>query len=332
MHESINKLSSQAAYEFVREKIGSLDCGVVRPREIKVRSLAIFCHGYGANGDDLVGLAPEFLESVTLDDPEQGGTVMIFPHAPISMEEEGIPGGGAWWLLSIQRLLSALEDGRYEEVREEVPDGIEEARDKLVEVISQGLDSYGLDESNLLLGGFSQGSMLSVETALRGLEKPPAQMVLYSSCLICEREWKPLASKLQNTKIFQSHGRLDPVLPLQTGKWLEEMLTSAGCNVDFHEFNGIHTIPRRCSETYRQHVSRLLGSAFPRFALGKSSVSNSETAASPSFACLRSQNRCGKREATALLGTFVPPARAAAVNRNPGSVRPMSVGPAVPPR
>ena len=178
-----------------------------------------------------------------MNNSEQGGPVLIFPQAPISLADQGMPGGNAWWLLSIQRLLSALEDGRFEEVKEEVPSGIDDAREKLVEMIELSLQRYDLDERNLLLGGFSQGSMLSMDTVLRGLNTPPAKLVLYSSCLICERQWKPLASRLKDTEIFQSHGSLDPVLPLQTGKWLKDMLVEAGCSVAFHEFNGVHTIP-----------------------------------------------------------------------------------------
>lgn len=223
--------------------MGSLQCGVVRPRELPVKSVSFFCHGYGASGDDLVGLAPEIMRLAPLEDPTQGGTLMVFPEAPLTLEDEGMPEGRAWWLLSIQRLISALENGRYDEVKDEIPEGIDSARTALVEAISITLDQFGLDESQLLLAGFSQGSMLSMDTALRGLAKPPAKLVLYSSCLICQKAWRPLAGRLSETDIFQSHGSFDPILPLQTGKWLQELLTEGGCTVDFHEFQGIHTIP-----------------------------------------------------------------------------------------
>jgi phospholipase/carboxylesterase len=54
--------------------------------------------------------------------------------------------------------------------------------------------------------------------------------------------------RLANTSIFQSHGSVDQVLPLQAGIWLRDALTEAGCEVDFVEFLGPHTIPMEALE------------------------------------------------------------------------------------
>jgi phospholipase/carboxylesterase len=233
-------------YAARRERIGSLDCVVVGPEAngdspvTPISQVGIFCHGFGASGDDLVGLAGELLHNADAS----RGCMLVFPAATLSLEPQGMPDGRAWWLLSIQRLISAMEDGRYEQIRQEVPEGIDDARTKLTEVIEIVLERCGLSSAQLLLGGFSQGAMLAVETALRGLAEPPAKLCLYSGALICEALWKPLATRLSNTHIVQSHGRFDPILPLQTGLWLREMLQGAGCQVDWIEFNGPHTIPQ----------------------------------------------------------------------------------------
>ena len=102
-------------YQFDRRRIGSLDCGVVRPQDedSPINTLAVFSHGFGANGDDLVGVAGELLQIM----PLQTGMIFVFPEAPLSLESEGIPGGRAWWNLSIQRLISALELLRNKEVK-----------------------------------------------------------------------------------------------------------------------------------------------------------------------------------------------------------------------
>ncbi|MEC8557588.1 MAG: lysophospholipase [Planctomycetota bacterium] len=243
------------SYQFSRRLVAELDCGIVHPvdQSTPIESMAIFCHGYGAGGDDLVGLAQEILQIAA----PTAGTMLVFPAAPLSLEDEGMPGGRAWWHLSIQRLLSAIEDGQYELVRSEVPDGIDEARIKLTATVQQLLEENRLKESNLLLGGFSQGAMLSMDVATRGLENPPAAMTLFSGCLICERQWKPGVARLSSTKIFQSHGRLDPILPLQTGKWLTDLLSENGCEVDFKEFNGVHTIPMESIEKSAHLLAQL---------------------------------------------------------------------------
>lgn len=248
---------NQHAYQFSRQQLGQLQCGVVRPSDPnqKITSLSVFCHGFGAGGDDLVGLAGELLQGAQTD-----SAMMVFPAAPLSLDEAGMPGGRAWWMLSIQRLMDALEDGRYEQVREEVPEGIDDAREKLCGVIEAAMTIAEVDERRLLLGGFSQGAMLSVDTALRGLATPPAKLCLFSGCLICEREWKPHASKLREVEIFQSHGRLDPILPLQTGLWLTEMLRDGGCTVDLHQFDGAHTIPQEAIESTARILANLAAS------------------------------------------------------------------------
>lgn len=237
---------NQTPYQASREVLGRLQCVVVRPSDAsqEISALSVFCHGFGAGGDDLVGLAGELLQYA----PRDTGWMLVFPAAPLSLDEQGMPGGRAWWLLSIQRLISALEDGRYEQVREEEPPGIDEARELLVETIHQAMQLCQLDTSRLLLGGFSQGAMLTVDAALRGLEQPPAKLCLYSGALICERQWKPQVSKLKQTEILQSHGQADMILPLQTGLWLRDLMQEAGCSVDFVQFNGPHTIPAEAIE------------------------------------------------------------------------------------
>ncbi len=255
----ISPLSS-LTYQAQRQRLGSLDCVVVAPQAAadnarpNFAALAVFCHGFGAGGDDLVGLAGELLQMLSSDTP----VMLVFPAAPLSLADQGMPDGRAWWMLSIQKLVSAMEEGRFEQIRDEVPEEIDQAREKLTETIQIALQQCGLTSQQLLLGGFSQGAMLSVETALRGLPEPPAQLCLYSGALICEQLWKPLASRLQQTEILQSHGRLDPVLPLQTGLWLRDMLQAAQCTVEFIEFNGPHTIPFPALERTAAMLSRLI--------------------------------------------------------------------------
>lgn len=228
---------TEVRYRGERRKIGSLDCVVISPVDSQVTAVGFFCHGFGAGGDDLVGLAEELLAS------QKRPVQLVFPSAPIDLAEHGIPGGRAWWLLSIQRLLSALDEGHYELVRREVPDEIDTVRQQVCETIQLVLAEARLSEEQLLLAGFSQGAMLSMDVACRGLDKPPKALCLYSGALICEQFWSKTVNRLQLTKVFQSHGKLDPILPFQTGKWLRDLLTSGGCTVDFLEFNGPHSIP-----------------------------------------------------------------------------------------
>ena len=61
--------------------------------------------------------------------------------------------------------------------------------------------------------------------------------------MICKEIWMDLVSKrLSKTKVFQSHGTLDPILPFTSAEVVRDMLIGSGVSVDFHSFAGPHTI------------------------------------------------------------------------------------------
>ncbi|MGN6135909.1 MAG: alpha/beta hydrolase [Aureliella sp.] len=239
-------------YRTHRATIGDLECAIVRTDE-PPRAVGILCHGFGAPGDDLLGLAPDLLQARTGGEPVE----LIFPSALLSLADEGLPDGRAWWRLSIQRLIAMMEMGQYEAIREESPPGIDQARAALVAVIEDALERTGLSGRQLLLGGFSQGAMVAMECACCGLDETPGAMSLFSCCLIRERQWRPAMPKLAETKILQSHGEMDPILPLQTGLWLRDALADSGCKVEFLQFAGPHTISWEAIEGTARYLDDL---------------------------------------------------------------------------
>jgi len=91
---------SELVYRAKRERLGKLDCVVVQPDGVDpIEKVAVFCHGFGAPGDDLVGIAQELLSESGSESPMQ----LIFPAAPLSLDAQGMPGARAWWLLSVAR-------------------------------------------------------------------------------------------------------------------------------------------------------------------------------------------------------------------------------------
>ena len=224
-------------YRTQLKRIGELDCTVVSTDQPPA-AIGILCHGFGAPGDDLVGLAPDLLQARAGSEPVE----LIFPSGLLSLADEGFPEGRAWWRLSIQRLLSIMEQGQYELIRQESPPGIEAAQSALSHVVEEALARTGLPSRQLLLGGFSQGAMVAMECACCAMPAAPGAMALFSGCLIREKQWRAGVNKLAGTKILQSHGELDPILPLRTGVWLRDMLIESGCHVDFRQFVGPHTI------------------------------------------------------------------------------------------
>lgn len=230
----------------VLEKWGALDVVLVPPSDQRPPNwLALFCHGYGAPGTDLVGLA-DFLQAGW---EARGESVLLaFPAAPIRLDSMGLPGGRAWWEINMSQLLQLAAADSFEELADTEPPGIDQAADLLTEQIETSLLRLGLSPQQLILGGFSQGAMLSVDVALRRLSEPPAGLAIYSGALLCRPAWRKAASRLQASRVLQSHGRQDPILPISTGRALHQLLVDGGNSFPLLEFHGPHTIPLQALE------------------------------------------------------------------------------------
>ena len=122
------------------------------------RSMVILLHGYGSNGDDLIGLVPYWRDAL----PD---TVFLSPNAPEPCP--GAPGGRQWWALT-----NFSPDARAAGVRQAAP--------VLNGFIDSQLAVYGLTEDRLALVGFSQGTMMALHV---GLRRSIAGIVGYSGML-----------------------------------------------------------------------------------------------------------------------------------------------------
>jgi phospholipase/carboxylesterase len=203
-------------------------------------SLAVvLCHGYGASGTDLVGLAQPLLATAGQVAKK---VALIFPAAPLDLSEEGLPGGRAWWPVDLDRLINRRTPELLAQFRKVCPKELIASRDRLVALLSEAGRHFGLTADRFVLGGFSQGAMLATDVALR-LKKKPAGLCVLSGALINEDEWRPLAGERGKLAVLQSHGTSDSILPFAMGEALHQMLVEAGADVDFLPFAGDHEIP-----------------------------------------------------------------------------------------
>jgi phospholipase/carboxylesterase len=188
-------------------------------------STIVLLHGFGAPGDDLVGLADY------IDAPE--GTRFVFPPAPL--EPPQLAGGRAWWMLDLERIERALATGQPRDLTDEDPVGLPDARKHVTALVAP------LGEP-LVLGGFSQGAMVACDVALH-LPKPPTALVLLSGAPVGLARWKPLLPKLAGVPVFQSHGQKDALLSYTAAERLRDELVAAGAKVEWVPFAGGHEIP-----------------------------------------------------------------------------------------
>lgn len=219
-------------------ELGGLTCRIIEGDKPELN--VVLCHGFGAPGTDLVPLAQE----IVAQKPEIAERVRwVFPAAPLDLEAYGGFGDArAWWLIDFQRLAASMSGGRGIDMRREMPEGLTKARHHLLALIEELSLKSGLGIGRFVLGGFSQGAMLTTDVTLR-LEEPPAGLMILSGTLICEDAWIERAPIRKGLKVLQSHGQMDPILPFENAEALRDLLLHAGLEVDFVPFMGPHTIP-----------------------------------------------------------------------------------------
>lgn len=191
--------------------------------------LVVLLHGFGAPGTDLVGLS----RVIRVD----RGVRFAFPEAPLTLDF----GGRAWWHVDFVESERAQREGRLGDLMKREPPGLDDARAKAKETIDALATE--LSASRLVLGGFSQGAMLSVDLAMEFPDLELVGLVAMSGALIAEARWSKKVAARAGLRMFQSHGRRDPILPFATGEALRDLAVGAGLAHTWVAFNGQHEIP-----------------------------------------------------------------------------------------
>ena len=195
----------------------------------------LLCHGFGAPGDDLVGLA-----RVIDAGP---GTRWFFPEAPNAIDLGMGASGRAWWPIDMVRMQLALARGDHRNLADETPDELPSAVRALSACIDELVASHGVARGKLVLGGFSQGAMLATEIALHAPATYAGLVVLSGTLLSRERWVRAAETGAVGLHVLESHGTRDPILPFAGAEALAAMLRGAGATVSFVSFAGQHEIP-----------------------------------------------------------------------------------------
>lgn len=168
--------------------------------------LVILLHGYGADGNDLLGLAPHWARVL----PK---TEFLAPHAPFPCEASSF--GRQWFGF----------EGRDEAM---ILAETQTAAAILDAFIDAELARRGLGEEQLALVGFSQGTMMALHVAPRRAH-PMAAVVGYSGSLIAPQILpREVKSK---PRILLVHGNADPVVPYPALATAQKALQSLGIPV-----------------------------------------------------------------------------------------------------
>jgi phospholipase/carboxylesterase len=206
----------------------TLDGPRVPARSGETRSLVILAHGYGSNGEDLIGLVPHWREAL----PD---TAFVSPNAPYPCP--GAPGGFQWWALGGSDRAA----------------GVKSAAPILGAFIDAELARSGLADDRLALVGFSQGTMLSLYVGPQR-ERQIAGIVGLSGALIDAGE-APKA----HPPILLVHGDEDPMVPIEAFYRAREALERQGFEVTSHVSPGLgHGVDLAGVTLARRFLSRVL--------------------------------------------------------------------------
>jgi phospholipase/carboxylesterase len=207
--------------------------------------VVVLLHGYGAPGEDLVPLQR------VLQVPRE--VRFVFPEAPLSPAELRAFGGRAWWNIDIMALQQAMAEGRARERLYTVPDGLAEARAQVTAMLDALQAELGVGSEQMILGGFSQGSMLACDLVLRD-SRPFAGLVLLSTTPLCIQEWQPLMAARKGLPVLQTHGTHDQLLPHDLAEEERDMLRAAGLDVSWVSFRGGHELPSQVLDALGQFI------------------------------------------------------------------------------
>lgn len=196
--------------------------------------LVVLLHGYGAPGNDLVNVWPYLKSSDEVR--------FVFPEAPLSLNMTGLGDARAWWMLDLDRIMRARELGQWEAVSKEIPQGLGSARQQVLDLLSVATEELTATPESVVLGGFSQGAMLSIDVALHS-DILLAGLVVLSGTIIAREEWLSRLPNRRGLPVFQSHGLGDPILAFSVAQELRAHFQSAGFPLQWVEFQGGHEIP-----------------------------------------------------------------------------------------
>lgn len=240
-----------------RERIGDLDCSTITsPSEQFPKLAVILCHGYGAPAEDLVPLAAEVLSRVTVPIDQ---VAFVFPGAPISLADFGLYDGRAWWPLDLERILELNDADKISALRDNEPDQMPAALEKLRATVLAIKTRFNLKMEDLLLGGFSQGSMVTTQLAM-SFDEPPAGLCIMSGTLLNESRLDELLENQSPFPVIQSHGTIDPILPFAGAELLRDKLSDAKFPVNFLPFVGGHAIPGEVIQALASMIDRIVES------------------------------------------------------------------------
>ena len=195
--------------------------------------LVVLLHGLGADGNDLIGLAPVFGQFVP-------SARVLAPDAPEACDMA--PFGRQWFSLQDRDSMVVYA-------------GAVRARIDVDAFLDQSLAALGLGDDRLILAGFSQGAMTALHVGLRRA-RSPACIISYSGMLAGRNRLED--EMTCHPPVLIVHGADDEVVPVVSAAEAERTLLADGIDVMAHVLPGLgHGIDERGLALTAKFLQRL---------------------------------------------------------------------------
>ena len=213
----------------------SLNTIVLEPlSKAKPKNAVILCHGYGGDGKDISILASYWKTHL----PE---TIFICPDAPEKCAAS--PSGFQWFDLLDQTPEQILSKSLVAEI-------------KLNKLIDDVKEKYNLSANQIIIGGFSQGCMISLQTGIKRKDKINS-IIGYSGKIIdTEHLRKNIVSR---PNVILMHGDIDQVVTIDGLLEAKDFFAKNDYEIETKIFkNCEHRIPTEGSSLGLQFIKKHL--------------------------------------------------------------------------
>ncbi|MFL6246119.1 MAG: alpha/beta hydrolase [Thermoanaerobaculia bacterium] len=193
--------------------------------------MVVMIHGRGADMNDLADLAP-MLDAA-------GGCRFVFPNAPKPFEPYlGMPMGWTWF-----------------EGWPPQPESLAESRGEMLRFLDEITEKYPTPDGKLIVAGFSQGALMSLDTGLR-TDRKLAGIICMSGGLY--EAGLPDLSTRAGLPVLIAHGTADDVVPVNYARRARRVLEDAGLDVEYHEYPMSHQVAMEEAEVVKGFLERVL--------------------------------------------------------------------------
>lgn len=180
--------------------------------------LLILMHGVGSNEQDLFSLSPYV--------PEQFHVISL--RAPFAMGQ----GAYAWFQFTVD-----ANGTRHINVPQE-----QQSRDLVQKTVEASAKQLGISPERVVVGGFSQGGIMSLSLLLTQPQLLRAALVWHSRLLPEALPLQAPDAAFEGKALWVSHGTYDNVIPLTSAHAIRDRAQGLPLQLHYSEYPGAHEI------------------------------------------------------------------------------------------